>query len=105
MKTFFLTDVVTVELFGDDQAFLYNENGDYFNGSDHHETIEHLTLENPCVLAVKAVDSFGARSLGLTTSNGYVTNTTWRCTDVLEDDWFTFFFDDSHWPNAVEVWG
>ena len=48
----------------------------------------------------KGKDIGGAEGILASTSTGIVTDTSWKCTTTLEDDWTTCLFDESHWPNA-----
>ena len=47
----------------------------------------------------------GAWGVLASTSTGIVTDTSWKCTTKLEDDWTRCFFDDAHWPHAKIVDG
>ena len=93
-----------MQLVADDQALLFDEHGQTFVGSDNWQALETIELEHPCVLAVHARNGFGAKSFAVTSSEGHVSSTSWRCTvDMAEVDWFEFFYDASHWPYAVQV--
>ena len=50
-------------------------------------------------------DSVGDHGILASTSTGIVTDTSWKCTTTLEDDWTICFFDDSHWRDAKRVSG
>ena len=92
---------MNVEFISDDQASIYDEDGNSLSGSNLDSDIDFADLENPCVLAVHGFNDFGPGSFGIRTSNGFESSGEWKCTDVEEEHWFQFHFDDSLWPSAV----
>ena len=59
---------------------------------------------NTRVLSVAGED-YGGRYLGIlgSTSNGQVTNETWKCSSVLYPGWTSPAFDDQNWPLAKVI--
>ena len=56
------------------------------------------------VLAISCKNKGGpAGLLGSTNDGRILTNSTWKCSNTLESDWNTVDFDDSSWPDAVQV--
>ena len=53
----------------------------------------------------KGTDANGDEGILASTSTGIVTDTSWKCTTILEDDWTSCFFDDSHWRCARKAEG
>ena len=69
--------------------------------------IKSLEQCNPRALVFgnKGRDVAGIEGILASTSTGIVTDTSWKCTTTLEDDWTRCFFNDDHWPNARRVEG
>ena len=61
----------------------------------------YLVPGNTRVLSVAGED-YGGGYLGIlgSTSNGQVTNETWKCSSVLSSEWNSPDFDDQSWPLA-----
>ena len=64
----------------------------------------YLVPGNTRVLSVAGED-YGGVYLGIlgSTSNGLVTNETWKCTSVLYPEWNSLDFDDQNWPLAKVI--
>ena len=62
-----------------------------------------ITLDNPCVLAFRAVDYGVIPGILASTSTGVVTDETWKCSTVEQTGWYLYDFDDSAWDNARVV--
>ena len=64
----------------------------------------YLVPGNTRVLSVAGKD-YGGGYLGIlgSTSNGQVTNETWKCSSVLSSGWNSPNFDDQSWPLAKVI--
>ena len=85
-----------MEIFADGQS-LGKDN-------DWEKTTTYLVPGNIRVLSVAGKD-YGGGYLGLlgSTSNGQVTNETWKCSSVLSSGWNSPNFDDQSWPLAKVI--
>ena len=85
----------------------------------------HLDIKSSCLLAVEATSTADHRGILVLdineifaqlitilrcisvilcfsqTSNGFYSNTHWKCSSVLEPAWYTTRFDDRHWSAAI----
>ena len=103
-RVLLLSDMVTLHIAGDDYVTVYNESGEVMVETTSIEEVAVVVLENPCVLAVYSNNDYLDGSiLGYTLSNHVMTDASWKCSDVYEDYWYHFIFNDSHWENAVVV--
>ena len=99
-----LSDMITLTVAGDDYIAVYNESGEVVVETTSYDEEAVVVFENPCVLAVYSNNSYLDGSiLGYTVPNHVVTDASWKCSDVYEDYWYHFMFNDSHWENAVVV--
>ena len=72
--------------------------------SDWRKPTTYFVPGNTRVLSVAGKDN-GRGYLGLlgSTSNGQVTNETWKCSSVLSSGWNSPDFDDQSWPLAKVI--
>ena len=54
---------------------------------------------------IKGTDNGGGEGILASASTGIITDTSWKCTTMLEDDWTNCFFNDAHWHSARQVRG
>ena len=68
------------------------------------QSTTYLVPGNTRVLSVAGKD-YGGGYLGIlgSTSNGQVTNETWKCSSVLSSGWNSPDFDDQSWPLAKVI--
>merc|ERR1711962_944153 len=64
------------------------------------ETSEISLPFNAKVIAISCINSKGHYGIKASTSYGIVTDATWRCSNVEEDNWMMTDFDDSTWEFA-----
>ena len=82
-----------MEMFADGQSLGTDSN--WVNPTTYH------VPGNTRVLSVAGEDYGGAfRGILGSTSNGQVTNETWKCSSVLSPGWNSTDFDDQDWPFA-----
>ena len=67
-----------------------------------------MGLDEPCVLAVHAVNLRGVAAILASTSTGVVTDDSWKCSGggggaVEQTDWHLPDFDDAAWAQARVV--
>ena len=82
-----------MELFADDTS-LGNDNSNW--GASFTYTI----IGNPRVISVVGADVGGGFGILGSTTNGLLTNESWKCTGVLYPGWNSPDFDDQNWPSA-----
>ena len=83
-----------MELFADD-ASLGNDNNDW------HVSFTYGNIPgNARVLSVVGTDVGGGFGILGSTTNGLLTNESWKCTGVLYPGWNSPDFDDQNWPSA-----
>ena len=72
--------------------------------SDWSKPTTYIVPGNTRVLSVTGKD-YGGGYLGIlgSTSNGQVTNETWKCSSVLSSGWNSPDFDDQSWPLAKVI--
>ena len=85
-----------MEMFADGQSLGTDSN--WVNPTTYH------VPGNTRVLSVAGED-YGGGYLGIlgSTSNGQVTNETWKCSSVLSSGWNSPNFDDQSWPLAKVI--
>ena len=85
-----------MEIFADSQSL--------GTDSDWTNSTTYLVPGNTRVLSVAGKDH-GGNYLGIlgSTSNGLVTNETWKCSSVLYPEWNSPDYDDQDWPYAREI--
>ena len=71
--------------------------------SDWRKPTTYLVPGNTRVLSVVGKDYVGYLGLLGSTSNGQVTNETWKCSSVLSSGWNSPDFDDQSWPLAKVI--
>ena len=81
-----------MEMFADGQSLGTDSN--WKNPTTYH------VPRNTRVLSVAGKDTGGALGMLGSTSNGQVTNETWKCSSVLSSGWNSPDFDDQDWPFA-----
>ena len=54
----------------------------------------------PVVIAVRGYNYNGPGGIVGSFSDGSVTDSSWKCTRSVDDDWYMTNFNDSSWPNA-----
>ena len=64
-----------------------------------------LCKSRALVSHLKGTDVGSEEGILASTSTGIVSDASWKCTTMLEDDWTRCFFDDSHWHNARQARG
>ena len=52
------------------------------------------------VIAISCKDTGGGEGIVASTTTGIVTDGSWKCSSVKEDNWMMSDFDDSAWNNA-----
>ena len=75
-------------------------------GTDGWENLTtYVVPGNTRVLSVAGENVPGGIHFGIlgSTSNGLVTNETWKCTSVLFPGWNSPNFDDQNWPLATVI--
>ena len=84
----------SMELFADDTS-LGNDNNDW------HVSFTYGNVPgNTRVLSVIGTDVGGGFGILGSTTNGLLTNESWKCTGVLYPGWNSPDFDDQNWPSA-----
>ena len=81
-----------MEMFADGQSLGTDSN--WQNPTTYH------VPRNTRVLSVAGKDTGHALGILGSTSNGQVTNETWKCSSVLSSGWNSPDFDDQDWPFA-----
>ena len=80
------------------------DNYDVILNVNHWQFTDNVRLSTEtCLLAMKAQDTGGVYGLIASTNTGVFTDSTWKCVGVEESGWHTESFDDSHWPQADEL--
>ncbi|KAM7429728.1 hypothetical protein ABFA07_019447 [Porites harrisoni] len=82
-----------MELFADDTS-LGNDN------SNWRASFTYTITGNPRVISVVGADFGGGFGILGSTTNGLLTNESWKCTGVLYPGWNSPDFDDQNWPSA-----
>ena len=82
-----------MELFADDTS-LGNDN------SNWRASFTYTIIGNPRVISVVGTDFGGGFGILGSTTNGLLTNESWKCTGVLYPGWNSPDFDDQNWPSA-----
>ena len=78
----------------------------FLDGVKYTESAYHLgTAEvgippHTGVIAISCRDTGGNEGIIASTSTGIVTDGSWKCSSVKEDNWMMPDFDDSAWNNA-----
>ena len=92
----------------DDTCDIYAD-GDYLMSIWGHLSTSTATLpDNTLLLSVNAVHTGGEYGFIIKLSNGFVTNTHWRCSKTYTDNWNKLSFNDAEWQPAKIVtlpWG
>ena len=71
--------------------------------SDYANPTTYLVPVNTRVLSVAGENYGGPLGILGSTSNGQVTNETWKCSSVLYPGWNSPNFDDQNWPLAKVI--
>ena len=92
---------MTVFMYGDDIAVLYNDNVAVVNTYFPNVASKNISAASR-LLAVKINNTMGISGVMFSlTYGGCITNTTsWRCTDTFYSNWNLINYDDSSWPLA-----
>ena len=96
---------MTLTLTVDDQLHVYHDGGVVLTGYNRADGY-NVSLDDACVLAIKAVDLGHAAGLLASTSTGVVTDASWKCSggDAVEQTgWHLPGFDDTAWAQAQVV--
>ena len=99
MTAFSACCTVTLTITADNAAYVYH-NGGVVLSSIASTRADDVSLENACVLAVKAVDSGDYVGILASTSTGVVSDASWKCSSVHKPGWHMASFDDSAWSRA-----
>jgi len=67
---------------------------------DYQKTSKVSIPRNTHVIAIYGKDWGGAEGIIASTTTGIVTDGSWKCSSVKEDNWIMPDFDDSAWNNA-----
>ena len=88
----------------DDRAYIYADGVFLMTIRDPFTTSTATLPNNTRLLAVNAT-SFSGTEYGfvLKLSNGFVTDTLWRCGNIYNDDWYKLSFNDDEWQPAIIV--
>ena len=91
---------VTLTITADNAVYVYH-NGAVVLSSGDWRVADDVSLENACVLAVKAIDHGGGWfGILASTSTGVVSDATWKCRSSHQPGWHLASFDDSAWSRA-----
>ena len=96
----FATVTLTITV---DNIFYVYHGGDVVHADDDWLVADNASLDNACVLAVKAVDTGDAGGILASTSTGVVTDASWKCSSgggVEQTGWHLAGFDDAAWSQA-----
>ena len=96
----FATVTLTITV---DNIFYVYHGGDVVHADDDWLVADNASLDNACVLAVKAVDTGDAGGILASTSTGVVTDASWKCSTVEQSGWHLSGFDDTAWAQAKVV--
>ena len=88
-----------------DNIFYVYHGGVVVLADDAWLVADNVSLDNACVLAVKAVDTGDAGGILASTSTGVVTDASWKCSGggggaVEQIGWHLPGFDDAAWSQA-----
>ena len=90
---------VTLTITADDQVYVYH-GGELVLVDINYRVAQSVVLDEPCVLAVYAVNLRGVAAILASTSTGVVTDVSWKCSDVEQTGWHLAGFNDSAWSQA-----
>ena len=101
---FFCT--VSLTITADDIFYVYHDGGVVLTAY-HWADAHTVSLDNVCVLAIKAENTGDGAGLLASTSTGVVTDTSWKCSSgggaVEQTGWHLPGFDDSALAQAHEI--
>ena len=97
----FLVCGFTVTAAVDNDVWFYNSNGDVLASSNDWTRTTVVDYGDSCVIPVKLRNENGPMGFILSTDHGFVSDSTWKCTETEHADWFTLDFDDSTWEDAT----
>ena len=89
-----------------DNIFYVYHGGVVVLADDAWLVADNVSLDNACVLAVKAVDTGDVGGILASTSTGVVTDASWKCSSgggVEQTGWYLAGFDDAAWSQAHEI--
>ena len=92
----------TLKCRADDRADIYAD-GVYVKRAKNPFVIASVTIpSNTQLLAVRAIDTRrGTHGFMIKLTNGFVTNTHWRCNNTLHDNWYNLTYNDDFWQPAI----
>ena len=90
---------VTLTITADNEVYVYH-NGAVVLSSVDWPVTSAVSLEDACVLAVKAVDTGHSFGILASTSTGVKSDNTWKCSTEEQPGWHLASFDDSAWNYA-----
>ena len=89
---------INLNVTADDIVQVFYDGLVVLNNSDFAVVSSIELADTPaCVLALRGENIAGDQGIVASTTNGIVTDDTWRCSGVEETDWFLSGFNDSHW--------
>ena len=101
---FFCTVSLTITA---DDVFHVHHDGGVVLTAYHWADAHTVSLDNVCVLAIKAENTGDGAGLLASTSTGVVTDTSWKCSSgggaVEQTGWHLPDFDDAAWSQARVV--
>ena len=87
----------------EDIADIYAD-GDFLTTINYPFSISTATLpDNTRLLSVRATNTGGKYGFIIKLSNGFVTDTHWRCSNTEHDNWNKLSFNDDEWQPAITL--
>ena len=89
----------------DDIADIYADGVFLMTISSPFKTSTATLPDNTRLLSVRATNKSGRYGFIIKLSNGFVTDTHWRCSNTYNDNWYKLSFNDDEWqPARVVTW-
>ena len=91
----------------DDSFQLYFDGVEQTNLPNQNDWQKTDTVDLPWgtrVIAVAGTNNYGQAGILASSSDGSIlTDASWKCSKILEDDWMEETFNDCGWPAATEI--
>ena len=87
----------------DNSADVYADGDFLMKIPDYLSTYTATLPNNTRLLSVKAINSRAIHGFIIKLSNGFVTDTHWRCSNTYNDNWNKLSFNDDEWQPAKKV--
>ena len=89
----------------DDRAYIYTDGDFLMTIRGPFSTFTATLPDNTRLLSVNATDTGGGYGIIIKLSNGFVTDTHWRCSNTYNDNWNKLSFNDDEWePPRIVTW-